>query len=172
MSTPTFRRLTSDNVDAFRALRMRALRDHPRAYLQTYEEESLRQRKFHEVMVESNIVMGAFETNDTVGVEILIGYTIMSLNQMNKTKHKCSIWGAYVLPEHRYKDLAKKMRLRLFEVAKGMGLKYCTSSIVANNPAALRVHLGVGYIEMFRETDGVRHADGSFDDVIHLVKYL
>lgn len=172
MSKPTLRRLTLDNVDAFRAMRLRALREHPRAYLQTYEEENARQRKFHEIMIEQNIVMGAFQTNDTVGVEILVGYTILSLNQMNKTKHKGNVWGAYVVPEHRYNDLAKQMRLRLFEVAKGIGLKYCTSSIVANNPAALRVHLGVGYIEMFRETDGVQHADGSFDDVIHLVKYL
>ena len=172
MSKPKLRRLTADNVDAFRALRLRALRDHPRAYMQTYEEESLRQRKFHEFMIDNNIILGAFVANEAVGIEVLVGYTILSLNQMTKIKHKGIVWGAYVLPENRYNDLAKQMRLRLFEIAKEIGLKACTSAIVANNPAALAVHHGVGYVEMFRETDGVCHADGSFDDVIHLVKYL
>ena len=171
MST-TLRRLKAEDVDAFRAMRLRALRDHPRAYMQTFEEENVRPRKFHEFMVENNIIMGAFHENTVVGVTTLVGYTILSLNGLTKTKHKGIVWGAYVLPEHRYKDLAKDMRLRLFEIAKEIGLTACTSSIVANNPAALKVHQGVGYIEMFREKDAVQHADGSFDDVIHLVKYL
>lgn len=170
--TITLRRLTAADVDAFRAMRLRALHDHPRAYMQTYEEESTRKRDFHAFMVENNIIMGAFQANETVGIQVLAGYTILSLNGLKKIKHKGLVWGAYVLPEYRHEDLAKKMRLRLFEVAKELGLKYCTSSIVANNPAALAVHRGVGYTEMFRETDGVRHADGSFDEVIHLVKYL
>jgi GNAT superfamily N-acetyltransferase len=172
MSTPTLRRLTVENVDAFRALRLRALREHPRAYLQTFDEESDRPRRFHEYMIETNIILGAFQTNEVVGIEVLIGYTILTPNQMAKTKHKGIVWGAYVTPEHRHENLAQQMRLRLFEIAKSLGLKYCNSSIVANNPAALAVHRAVGYVEMFRETNGVRHADGSFDDVIHLVKYL
>ena len=162
----TLRRLVAEDVDAFRALRLKALSEHPRAYLQTYDDENVRPRAFHAHMVENNIIMGAF-----LGY-LFIGYTILSLNQHAKMKHKGMVWGAYVRPAYRNYDLGKQMRLRLFEVAKEIGLTMCTSSIIANNDAALKVHQAVGYLEMFREKDGVRHLDGTFDDLIHLVKYL
>ena len=160
------RRLLADDVDRFRVLRLMALGENPRAYLQTYDEEKDRPRAFHAHMVENNIVMGAFQGY------LMIGYTILSLNQHRKMSHKGMVWGAYVRPAYRNHDLGKQMRLRLFEVAKEIGLKLCTSSIIANNAAALKVHEAVGYIEMFREKDGVQHLDGTFDDLIHLVKYL
>ena len=162
----TLRRLVADDVSTFRALRFKALAEHPRAYLQTYEEESTRPMAFHAHMIDNHIIMGAFQGY------LMLGYTIMSLNVHSKMKHKGIVWGAYVRPAFRNDDLAKQMRLKLFDVAKEMGLKMCTSTIVANNPAALKVHQSVGYIEMFRETDGVQHLDGTFDDLIHLVKYL
>jgi GNAT superfamily N-acetyltransferase len=166
MSDVILRRLMTHDVDAYRELRLKALQDHPRVYLQTYEEECNRRKEFHINMIESNIIMGAFVD------AVLVGYTVMSLNDGAKSKHKAMVWGAYVLPHHRDHDLAKKMRLRLFEVAKTLGIKFCTSAIVANNEAAIQVHKQVGYVEMFREKDGVRQPDGSFDDVIYLVKHL
>jgi hypothetical protein len=30
----------------------------------------------------------------------------------------------------------------------------------------------LGFVEVYREKDGVRQADGSFEDIIHLVKSL
>lgn len=165
MSIPVLRRLMPTETTAFRALRLRALREHPRVYTQTYEEEVARPEKFHTYMINAHIVMGVFID------EMLVGYTILSGNQ-GKMRHKGTVWGAYVLPEYRDLDLAKQMRLRLFEVAKRLGMKYCTSSIVADNAAAVQVHAAVGYVEAWREKDGVQHADGTFDDVLHLVKYL
>lgn len=162
----TLRRVTMEDLDAFQELRLEALQKHPQAYGHTYEEESLRPRQYYGLFIRSNVVMGAF-ANGT-----LIGFTVLSRFEMQKMAHKGQVWGAYVKPEFRNMELAKRMRLRLFDIAKTMGMRVCLSSIFASNAAALQVHQAVGYEEMYREKDGVRHADGTFDDVIHLVKHL
>ena len=166
MDNITLRRITQAATAMFREMRLHALQQHPRAYAQTYEEEYRQPLQAFGQFLQNNVVMGAFDG------DLLVGYTILSPNRQPKLMHKATVWGAYVRPQYRDKQLAQRMRLRLFELAQAMGLRYCQSSIVASNAAALQVHMAVGYEEVYREKDGVRHLDGTFDDVIHLVKYL
>jgi RimJ/RimL family protein N-acetyltransferase len=162
----TFRRMTAEEAGRFRTLRLFALQQHPRAYAQSFEEESQQPVQAFAQFLKGNIVLGAFDK------DLLVGYTILSPVRQAKIAHKGTIWGAYVRPVYRNMQLAQRMRLRLFEIAKSMGMRYCQSSIMAGNTAALQVHKAVGYEECYREKDAVRHADGTFEDVIHLVKYL
>lgn len=166
MDNITLRRITQAETAMFREMRMQALQQHPRAYAQTYDEECRQPLQAFGQFLQNNVVMGAYDS------DMLVGYTILSPNRQAKLMHKATVWGAYVRPQYRDKQLAQRMRLRLFEIAKQMGLRYCQSSIIASNAAALQVHLAVGYEEAYREKDGVRHLDGSFDDVIHLIKQL
>ena len=166
MDNITLRRITQAETAMFREMRLHALQQHPRAYTQTYEEEYRQPLQAFGQFLQNNVVMGAFDG------DLLVGYTILSPNRQPKLMHKATVWGAYVRPQYRDKQLAQRLRLRLFEVAQAMGLRYCQSSIVASNAAALQVHMAVGYEEVYREKDGVRHLDGTFDDVVHLVKHL
>lgn len=165
MQTLEIRRLELKDLTPFRELRLTALRNHARVYLHNYEEEQ-KLPNYHNYLITNNFVMGAFLD------DVLVGYTIMTGNAQPKLAHKATVWGAYVMPEHRSMDLATKLRERLFELAKKLGIKAIASSIVASNPAAIALHRSVGYVEMYREKDGMRQADGSYDEVIHLVKHL
>lgn len=162
----TLRRITPQEAGNFRNLRLQALQQHPRAYAQTFDEECDQPPQAFAQFLRNNVVLGAYDN------DLLVGYTNLTLSRGAKLAHKGTVWGAYVRPVYRNTHLAQRMRLRLFEIAKGMGLQYCQSSIMASNAAALQVHMAVGYEEVYREKDGVRHLDGTFDDVIHLVKYL
>lgn len=162
---PEFRRLTSTDLEAFKSLRLTSLQENPKAYFETFEEESTLPH-YHAHLITNSIIMGAFIEGE------LVGYTILSPYQHPKVQHKGSVWGAYVKPDFRNMNLGKQMRLRLFGVAKRLGMKSCISGIMKSNPAALAVHKSVGYVEMYHEKDAIRHIDGSFDDLIHLVKYL
>ncbi len=164
--TIELKRLVASDVDSFRELRMIALKNHPKVYLQVFEEESTRPRNFHVGMINDNIIVGAFYDG------VLIAYTFLTVMPYTKLKHKGHVWGAYVKPEYRNHSLGKKMREWLFDEGRRIGLMSCHSSIVASNAATLAMHKAVGYIEMYTEKDGIKHPDGSYDDLIHLVKYL
>jgi ribosomal protein S18 acetylase RimI-like enzyme len=160
------RRLTVDDVDAFHALRLHAVQQHPRAYGLTYAEESNCQRQCFVHLVTADVVLGAFAD------DALVGYTILSGGSLIKLRHKAEVWGAYMKPEYRSMLLAKRMGQQLFEIAQSLGVRYCQSSVFASNVAAYRMYKVLGFVEVYREKDGVGHEDGSFEDIIHLVKYL
>jgi L-amino acid N-acyltransferase YncA len=158
--------VTPEEAARFRELRLQALQQHPRAYAQTYDEESHQPDHAFAQFVTANVVLGAYADGT------LIGFTILTPFRQSKLSHKGMVWGAYVQPSYRDMQLAQGMRLRLFEIAKGMGLRYVVSSIFASNAAALQVHKAVGYEETYVEKDGARHLDGTFEDIVHLVRYL
>ena len=162
----TLRRVTVEEAGCFRELRLQALQQHPRAYAQTYDEECHQPEGAFAQFLNVNIVLGAYVDNR------LIGFTVLTPFRQSKLKHKGMVWGAFVLPEFRDMRLAQQMRLRLFEIAKAAGLRYVVSSIFAGNTAALQVHKAVGYEQTYVEKDGARHLDGTFEDIIHLVRYL
>jgi L-amino acid N-acyltransferase YncA len=162
----TLRRITPEEAAIFRHLRLQALQMHPRAYAQSFDEECTQPPQAFAQFLRGNVVMGAYDN------DLLVGYTILTPFRQAKVAHKGTVWGAYVRPKYRDMQLAQRMRLRLFEIGRSMGMRYCQSSIMASNEAALHVHMAVGYQEVYREKEGVRHFDGTFEDVIHLVKYL
>src|SRR5574341_1029824 len=69
------RALTPDDVQAYRVLRLRALRDHPEAFSASYEEVS--QRTVEQMAgylgspPENQIVLGALRDGDLVGMALL-----------------------------------------------------------------------------------------------------
>src|ERR1044072_6971873 len=119
------RRLTMDDVDAFRELRLYSVQQHPRAYAQTYEEECNHSRQCFVHLVTADVVLGVF-ADDT-----LVGYAILSGGTSMKTRHKGHVWGAYLKPEHRSMSLAKHVGLQLLEIAKSIGLRSCHSTMFA-----------------------------------------
>jgi L-amino acid N-acyltransferase YncA len=158
--------LETPDMPAFRELRLEGLKNHPTSYMHIHDEEKQRPDAYHEGMITQNRVIGAFDDN------ALVGFAFMSPFGAIKQRHKCQLWGAYVKPEYRDHGIGKDMRLALFEHAKTLGMTHCLSSIVDGNPASLAMHEGVGYEKMYTEKFGLRHRDGSFSDIIHLVKYL
>ena len=162
----TLRLLTAADIIQFKGLRLQSLRETPKSYLHIYDEEASRPNQFYSGFIENNRIVGAFD-NDA-----LVGFAIMSFHSPIKHRHKCLLWGAYVKPDYRSNGIGKQMRLFLFEIAKELGMSHCLSSIVADNPASLAMHEGVGYEKMYVEKKGLMHRDGTYSDIIHLIKWF
>lgn len=164
------RLLIENDWRSFKELRLQGLKETPKSYMHIYDEEVSRPNQYHVNFIENNYIVGAFD--DSCMPEVLVGFAIMSLHGAIKQRHKCTIWGAYVKPAYRSKGIGKEMRLFLFNEAKTLGMSHCISAIVDDNPASLAMHEGVGYEKMYVEKNGIHHRDGSFSNVIHLIKWL
>jgi RimJ/RimL family protein N-acetyltransferase len=103
----TIRLLGPADAPAYRALRIRALRDHPEAFGRTPEEvdavEVLAERFRQDADSDRDFVLGAFEGEPLVGVA--------GCHRENAVKHRhvAYIWGVYVAPERRGTGLGRRL---------------------------------------------------------------
>jgi len=109
-STPmTIRPLEPTDAAAFRALRVRGLRDHPEAFGRSHEEidavEAIAERFRVDADSDFDVVLGAFD-GDT-----LVGIGGCRRDRLVKHRHTAIIWGMYVAPEHRGTGLGRQLLL-------------------------------------------------------------
>jgi RimJ/RimL family protein N-acetyltransferase len=101
------RPLAPSDASAFRALRIRALIDHPEAFGRTPEEidsaELWAERLRLDAGSDLDCLLGAFDGDRLVGVA--------GCHRQRETKHRhvAHIWGVYVLPEHRRTGLGRRI---------------------------------------------------------------
>lgn len=95
------------DAPAFRALRIRALREHPEAFGRTPEEvdavEVIAERFRQDEASDRDFVLGAFDG------ESLVGMAGCHRENALKHRHVGYIWGVYVAPERRRRGLARRL---------------------------------------------------------------
>ncbi len=133
-------------------LRLRALRDHPEAFGQPYEEaarltpDEVRQGFATFWDFEQNRTFAAIDGNGTV-----VGMTGVAGHYRPKMRHRMDIWGVYVAPEHRGHGLAS----RLLQAAIGHarqceGVLQLHLQVVSTNLAAMRSYERAGFVRWGR----------------------
>lgn len=113
----TIRALTSADVEAYRAIRLEALRLEPEAYASSYQEESSRPEIFRE-RLEGKLggtTFGAFAAEEIVGTAGGVREDRL------KTQHKLLLVGVYVRPAFRGRGLGKKLVGRVLQYARQLG---------------------------------------------------
>jgi GNAT superfamily N-acetyltransferase len=105
------RRLGAADVELYRAVRLRSVREHPEAFLASFEEESARtteedrQRLADKEGRDDDLIFAAMQGEAPVG---LIGVFRLSPHRA-KGRHKAMIWGMYVAPEARRTGLGRRL---------------------------------------------------------------
>src|SRR4249919_352920 len=96
----TIRQLDRDDAEAYHALRLRMLREHPEAFTSSFEEDSCRPLAWVQSRLAPNddgpgkFVLGAF-TDDSE----LIGSVGLAVEERIKERHKGFVFGMFVAPE-------------------------------------------------------------------------
>jgi peroxiredoxin/RimJ/RimL family protein N-acetyltransferase len=147
------RPLHEGDAAAFRALRLRALREDPAPFLSTYEEEEGRSVEHFAARLAASTpgtgVLGAFRG------ETLIATLGFSRHAAVKAHHRVLLWGMYVAPEERRHSVGKALVLQAITLLREPGdVEQIELTVVTREVAARSLYLALG----FQWQGTVRHA--------------
>ena len=164
-----FRRLVAEDVDAYRALRLDALRESPSSFGSAYEDEEPRPLAEWVTFLagsEKRVFFGAFATAElvaSVGVEREAG---------RKEQHRAFVRGMYVHPRRRGSGLGRKLLSTAIEHAAGWaGVEQVTLAVTSSNVAAVSLYRSAGFTE-YGVAPRVLLVGGAYHDEILFVKHL
>ncbi|MFO7544430.1 MAG: GNAT family N-acetyltransferase [Trueperaceae bacterium] len=164
------RALTASDVTDARALRIEALRDSPRAFATSVEEEEARSLEQTAARIEPGpgfVVLGAY---DDVGR--LVGMVGLRREDHAKERHKATLWGMYVTPGARGRGVARALVQDLLERAAAMqGLRQVNLGVAADNEPARRLYEAFGF-ETFGLERNALVVDGDDVDELFMVRVI
>jgi ribosomal protein S18 acetylase RimI-like enzyme len=165
------RQLTETDAALFRALRLRALRESPHAFTNSYEEfsqqplESTAQRFRDQVNSRVNFTLGAFQDDQLVGIVGFYRETAL------KIQHKGSIVSMYVQPECRSRGFARALLVEAIGRARQLpGLTQLLLGVMETQTTAKRLYESLGFVVYGREPDAVKIGDEYFAEEFMLLK--
>lgn len=154
--------LTTDDVEAFRVLRLEAINDSPAAFLQT--EDSFKATLMADLAswiepTETKATLGAF---DSAGK--LIGMAGFRRDTGPKIDHKAMVWGVFLTPAARGLGIGKRlMRALIDEASNRPEIVLLYLAVAESQIAAKALYESVGFKTYGREPKAVR-VDGTFFD--------
>ncbi|MFP2931984.1 GNAT family N-acetyltransferase [Pyxidicoccus sp. 3LG] len=138
----SIRRLRPDEAEAFWALRLRSLREHPEAFGASLEEDSARPMEAVRARLDgaSQCVLGAFEG------ERLVGVVGLRREDSQKLAHKALVWGMYVLPEVRSRGTGRRLLTAAVEEGRKMpGVERLLLAVAVGNESAQSLYRTLGF---------------------------
>ena len=166
------RALARSDLDAYRALRLRGLAEHPEAFTSDAGEEAakppdaLAKRLAPDVEHPHDAVFGAFDGATLVGV------CGIDVDMRVKLRHKGHVFGLYVPAERAGRGIGRALVDAVIAHASATpGLRQLVLTATAGNDAARRVYERAGFAVCGREPEAIR-IDGRGHDKITMVLFL
>ena len=138
MSTDTIRLAGPDDVDAFRRIRLEALRAEPAAFSSTVAKwEALPDEEWRRRL--TNPVFIAFRDDEPVGIMGLMR------EQSSQMEHRATITMVYLRAGLRGSGLASALLEALTQHARELGIRLLELGVNAENPAAVGFYRRQGF---------------------------
>jgi RimJ/RimL family protein N-acetyltransferase len=147
------RRLLNSDAAEYRALRLRALHDHPEAFTSSYEEEVLKPLSSSEQRMGETLPVrfwGAFVDSTLVGT---VG---LDREQRLKVQHKALVIGMYVVPEYARRGIARALLHTLLTDARASDLEMLVLTVTKGNLGAERLYLDAGFVSWGIEPGAIK----------------
>ena len=169
MMADRIRSLGPADIDPYRALRLRALREEPTAFASSPEDERQLSIEAVESRLQetaSQVMLGAFDG------DVLVGLSGLLRERRSKPLHKAWIVSFYVAPEARRRGLGRRLLEHTLARARTMpGLRQVNLGVNAGNVAARRLYESMGFVAFGLER-GFMLVDGVPQDELSMVHVL
>lgn len=169
MTAPlSVRTLTTADAPVFRALRLRALKEHPDAFTSSYEEEVEKPLSATEQRIagDGNVFWGAFVHGQICG---MIGLT---REARTKNRHKANVVAMYVAPECGRRGLGRALLRALLDHARNVAkLEQLVLTVTRGNVGATELYKAAGF-EAFGVEPRAIKVDGAYHDKEHMILFL
>jgi RimJ/RimL family protein N-acetyltransferase len=157
------RPLAPSDASAFRALRIRALIDHPEAFGRTPEEvdsvEVWAERLRVDAGSDLDCLLGAFEG------ERLLGVAGCHRERAIKQRHVVHIWGVYVVPEHRRTGLGRRIFATAVDRARTWpGVEQIWLDVTTVNTGARALYASCGFKSVAIKPRSLKVGDRYYDE--------
>lgn len=168
------RELNETDAEACRALRLRALHDHPDAFGASYEETAARPlERFAEQLRKAyaspdECTLGAFGADG-----LLVGMVGLVRQRSPKARHCAFIWGMYTAPEARGRGVGRALLTEVISRARAMaGVEQVQLDVVTSNIGARTLYVSAGFEVYGLERHALKLPDGTYLDEEHMVLWL
>jgi ribosomal protein S18 acetylase RimI-like enzyme len=153
------RQLIPSDAPAFRALRLRALREHAQAFSSSHQDDEMLPLSATEKRLlpgDGRRFWGAFDG------ERLCGMVGLEREQRSKTRHKAKVTGMYVPPEDARRGIGRALLDRLIAEARLSGIDLLVLTVTDGNRAATTLYGRAGFHSFGVEPDAIRVDGRSF----------
>ena len=163
MDAPDFeiRPLRAADAEAWRTLRLRALKEEPAAFASSYEDAVATDAQTFAAVIPAEGAAGALfglfiegELSGSAGFAVFGGL---------KLRHKGLLWGVYVRPEVRGRGFGKALVARVIEHARGH-VDLLQAGVTAADGSARRTYIALGFRPYGLEPAALRVDGVDFDE--------
>ncbi len=151
---------------ALRALRLEALQNRPIAFASDYEEESQYPVSRTEERLKDQTMNATFIA---VADSKLIGMTGISQYNHRNVKHNGIIWGVYIQPAWRGKNISGQMIEACADWARGRSIKFIKLGVTSTNASAINSYLRAGF-KVYGVESQVVYYEGTYYDELLMVR--
>ena len=166
MSEPSVRAVPPAEAEALRALRQRALREEPHAFLSSEAEGERRDLDEWRANLAGKWagpeqwVLGAYREGE------LVGMAGCFRGERDKERHKAIVWGMYVAPEARGLGLGRALLSEAVARMRALkGVLQVQLSVTAGNEAALGLYRRLGFQDYGREPRAMQVGEDFLDEL-------
>lgn len=157
----SIRHARGEDIEAYRELRLEALKNHPETFGQDYDDVASLENKYWEntLKIETKEKALFFAENNSR----LIGMTGVYRNLSKKSHHGATVWGVYVKPEWRGKHISETLVRECLGWAKEQQITIVKLAAVTINIPAVRCYERCGF-KVYGTEPKVIYYDGVYYD--------
>jgi ribosomal protein S18 acetylase RimI-like enzyme len=158
------RALGEADADAYRSIRLRALRDEPEAFGTSYDEAKARPFSYYSERLRGNsegdsFTLGAYSNGE------LVGLVSWHRGQASKERHKGYITAMDVVPECRGQGTGRALLEGVSRRAEALpGVEQILLTVVSGNLPARRLYESLGFSTYGTERRTLKLADRYLDE--------
>jgi len=161
------RALTAEDAEAYRAFRLRGLREHPDAFRSDFEQERAKGLEFSRARLAENLFLGAFDPGGR-----LLGALGLVLDRAVKTRHVATLIAMYVVPEASRRGIGRALLDALVMRTRGIdGVEQLLLTVTDSNAPAKRLYESAGFEVFGVEPRAIKVGDRYFDKA-HMILLL